>query len=101
MCPQFDVLWPSLTAREHLYIYARFRGMPERDIDAEVDRKIASVGLTSKAACAAGTLSGGQKRKLSVAIAFIGDPAAGAYTRPLFGSTSALSVGQGSHVAVV
>jgi ABC-type multidrug transport system ATPase subunit len=64
--------YTSLTAREHLYIYARFRGMPERDIDAEVDRKIASVGLTSKAECAAGTLSGGQKRKLSVAGAYTG-----------------------------
>ena len=75
VCPQFDVLWPQLTVREHLFIYARFRGFPETGIEAEVEAKIASVGLTSKAGCQAGTLSGGQKRKLSVAIAFIGDPA--------------------------
>ena len=74
VCPQFDVLWPQLTVREHLFMYARFRGLSERGMEAEVEEKIASVGLTSKAGCQAGTLSGGQKRKLSVAIAFVGDP---------------------------
>jgi ABC-type multidrug transport system ATPase subunit len=46
------------TVREHLFIYARFRGLPERGMRAEVEEKIASVGLTSKAGCQAGTLSG-------------------------------------------
>ena len=35
---------------------------------------IASVGLSDKAECEAGTLSGGQKRRLSVAVAFVGAP---------------------------
>lgn len=74
VCPQFDVLWPQLTVREHLVIYARFRGLPKGDIEAEVEGKLSSMGLASKAGCQAGTLSGGQKRKLSVAIAFIGNP---------------------------
>lgn len=74
VCPQFDVLWPTLTAREHLELFAVFRGVPESEITREVDDKIAAVGLTNKAECEAGALSGGQRRKLSVAVAFVGNP---------------------------
>ena len=74
VCPQFDVLWPTLTAREHLELFARFRGVPESEITREVNDKIAAVGLESKAECEAGVLSGGQHRKLSVAVAFVGNP---------------------------
>ena len=74
VCPQFDVLWPTLTAREHLELFARFRGVPESEITREVNDKIAAVGLESKAECEAGVLSGGQRRKLSVAVAFVGNP---------------------------
>ena len=74
VCPQFDVLWPTLTVREHLVLYARIRGVRAREIPGEVSAKIDAVGLTPKADAQAGTLSGGQKRKLSVAIAFIGNP---------------------------
>ena len=28
VCPQFDVLWPELTAREHLSLYAAIKGVP-------------------------------------------------------------------------
>ena len=59
VCPQFDVLWPTLTAREHLELFARFRGVPESEITREVNDKIAAVGLESKAECEAGVLSGG------------------------------------------
>ena len=30
-CPQFDALYDELTAREHLYLYARLRGVPPKD----------------------------------------------------------------------
>jgi hypothetical protein len=36
LCPQHDVLWPDLTAEEHLRFYSKFRGVPDRD--AEVGR---------------------------------------------------------------
>ena len=73
-CPQFDALFELLTAREHLELYARIKGIYEADIPAVVNGKIAEMGLTEYADRAAGTYSGGNKRKLSVAIAMIGEP---------------------------
>jgi len=46
----------------------------EADINRVVNAKIAEMGLTEYADRAAGTYSGGNKRKLSVAIAMIGEP---------------------------
>lgn len=74
-CPQFDALFELLTGREHLQLYARIKGIVDDQIDAAVNAKISEMGLTEYADRAAGTYSGGNKRKLSVAIAMIGDPA--------------------------
>ena len=74
VCPQHDVLWPTLSCTEHLALYAAFRGMPRAAIAGEATRVLAEVGLADKAAALAGTLSGGQRRKLSLAIAFVGGP---------------------------
>jgi ABC-type multidrug transport system ATPase subunit len=71
---QFDALFELLSGREHLQLYARIKGISEVDIDRLVEGKIAEMGLTEYADRAAGTYSGGNKRKLSVAIAMIGDP---------------------------
>ena len=73
-CPQFDALFELLTAREHLELYARIKGIAEKDIERVVKHKIAEMGLTEYADRAAGTYSGGNKRKLSVAIAMVGEP---------------------------
>ena len=73
-CPQFDALFELLTAREHLTLYARIKGICEGDISRVVVSKIAEMGLTEYADRSAGTYSGGNKRKLSVAIAMIGEP---------------------------
>lgn len=73
-CPQFDALFELLTAREHLELYARIKGIKEKDIKRVVNAKIAEMGLTEYADRYAGTYSGGNKRKLSVAIAMIGEP---------------------------
>jgi len=73
-CPQFDSLFELLTAREHLELYSRIKGIKESDIDAVVGTKIREMGLTEYADRYAGTFSGGNKRKLSVAIAMIGEP---------------------------
>lgn len=58
---------------EHLIMFASFKGMKSSDIPAEVEKMIKSVGLTEKRKAYSNSLSGGQKRKLSVAIAFIGN----------------------------
>jgi ATP-binding cassette, subfamily A (ABC1), member 3 len=73
-CPQFDALFELLTAREHLALYARLKGIAERDIETVVNDKITEMGLTEYQNRLAGTYSGGNKRKLSVAIAMIGEP---------------------------
>ena len=73
-CPQFDALFELLTGREHLELYARIKGIVERDIPGAVENKILEMGLKQYADNPAGTYSGGNKRKLSVAIAMIGDP---------------------------
>ena len=49
-------------------------GIPEEAVDAAVDAMIAQSDLSDQAAKLAKRLSGGQKRKLSVGIALIGDP---------------------------
>ncbi|XP_072524411.1 retinal-specific phospholipid-transporting ATPase ABCA4 isoform X1 [Salminus brasiliensis] len=73
-CPQFDAIDELLTGREHLYLYARLRGVPEREISRVAEWGIQKLGLSEYADRCAGTYSGGNKRKLSTAIAMIGCP---------------------------
>uniref|UniRef100_A0A8C1UHB0 P-type phospholipid transporter n=1 Tax=Cyprinus carpio TaxID=7962 RepID=A0A8C1UHB0_CYPCA len=74
-CPQFDAIDDLLTGREHLHLYARLRGVPESEISRVAEWGIQKLGLFEYAGCTAGTYSGGNKRKLSTAIAMIGCPA--------------------------
>eukprot|EP00854_Cymbomonas_tetramitiformis_P012663 gene12663-14971_t len=74
VCPQFDILWPQLTVLEHLRLYANFQGVPEEYLEAEVMGKVEEVGLMEKVEAPVSALSGGQKRKLSLAISFLGNP---------------------------
>uniref|UniRef100_A0A8C1FHT1 P-type phospholipid transporter n=1 Tax=Cyprinus carpio carpio TaxID=630221 RepID=A0A8C1FHT1_CYPCA len=73
-CPQFDAIDELLTGREHLYLYARLRGIPESEISRVAEWGIQKLGLSEYAGNCAGTYSGGNKRKLSTAIAMIGCP---------------------------
>ncbi|KAK6978866.1 ATP-binding cassette sub- A member 2 [Biomphalaria glabrata] len=73
-CPQFDSLYDELTAREHLQLYCRIRGIPPSDETMVVEWAINKLGLTKIADRLSGTYSGGNKRKLSTAIALIGHP---------------------------
>jgi ATP-binding cassette subfamily A (ABC1) protein 1 len=73
-CPQFDALLDLMSTKEHLELYARIKGVPEKDLKKVVEKQLKSFDLVDYAGKLAGTLSGGNKRKLSVAIALIGDP---------------------------
>ncbi|XP_068460547.1 ATP-binding cassette sub-family A member 2 isoform X2 [Clinocottus analis] len=72
MCPQHNVLFDKLSVEEHLWFYSRLKGMAEEDIRKEMDKMIVDLELSNKRHCLVQTLSGGMKRKLSVAIAFVG-----------------------------
>ncbi|GLD97436.1 hypothetical protein PINS_up006120 [Pythium insidiosum] len=73
-CPQFDALFELLTVREHLELFARIKGVSGADLDDVVTEKIHQLNLAAFENKLAGSLSGGNKRKLSVAIAMIGNP---------------------------
>ena len=74
VCPQFDILWPSLTVEEHLYFYARLRGVNRKDEDKKVDETLKEVNLEEWRKSKAAQLSGGMKRRLSIGISLVGDP---------------------------
>ncbi|KAL7138460.1 hypothetical protein ABFS83_10G166000 [Erythranthe nasuta] len=73
-CPQFDALLEFVTVREHLELYARIKGIEEYDLERVVMEKLEEFNLLKHADKPAYALSGGNKRKLSVAIAMIADP---------------------------
>ena len=72
VCSQQDVLFDRLTVKEHLTLYANLKGVDKPLMDEEVGRYIAQCGLADKVDAWAGSLSGGQKRKLCVALALVG-----------------------------
>eukprot|EP00127_Corallochytrium_limacisporum_P006213 Clim_evm30s221 gene=Clim_evmTU30s221 len=74
-CPQFDAITPLLTGRELLTFYCHLRGIPTAHIEAYVDASIYEYNLDKHADRPCGGYSGGNKRKLSTAIACVGDPA--------------------------
>lgn len=73
-CPQSDALIDQMTCRETLFMYGRLRGMPEDRIPPQVHKLLQIFNLEPHANKQAKALSGGNKRKLSTAIALIGDP---------------------------
>jgi len=73
-CPQFDALLDSLTTREHLFLYGRLKGIKRSLISSVVASQLHDLSLMNYVSSRAGQLSGGNKRKLSVAMATIGEP---------------------------
>jgi lipooligosaccharide transport system ATP-binding protein len=71
---QMDTLDPDFTAEENLLVYGRYFGMPDRDIKARIAPLLEFGALTSKAKARPGELSGGMKRRLSLARALINQP---------------------------
>jgi ABC-type multidrug transport system ATPase subunit len=75
VCPQFDVTWPDLSVEEHLSFQARQRGIPEARIAAEVQMAAVAVGLDGDGFYTkAHQLSGGMRRRLSIAMSVVGNP---------------------------
>jgi len=74
VCPQHDVLFELLTPKEHLEIFAAFKGREDKEsINKDVEDILEDIELKNCDDMLASNLSGGQRRKLSIAIAFIGN----------------------------
>ncbi|KAG5510488.1 hypothetical protein GH5_06688 [Leishmania sp. Ghana 2012 LV757] len=71
-CPQHNILWSELTCRDHLEYYGKLKGLFGSVLEDTVQLVLKEVDLLSKIEDPSHALSGGQKRKLSVAIAFVG-----------------------------
>lgn len=74
VCPQEDSLDQELTAEENLTTYARYFGIPRRVARQRAAELLAFVQLSERAGSKVEPLSGGMKRRLSIARALINEP---------------------------
>ncbi|CAF4764109.1 unnamed protein product [Pieris macdunnoughi] len=70
VCPQRDVLYEHMTAREHVHLYATLNNAPSSEVDGIL--KVVSLGHVCDEPVS--RLSGGTRRRLCVALAFVGRP---------------------------
>lgn len=73
VCKQDDYLWPDLSAKEHLELFAGLRGVDPAEQSAIVEKWLESVDLKNVQSQFSSGFSGGMKRRLSVALSTIGD----------------------------
>jgi ABC-type multidrug transport system ATPase subunit len=73
-CPQFDAIFPYMSVYENLEFYSRIKGVAPEKLKEVIQAMIESMTLTKYTNKLAGRLSGGNKRKLSVAISMICNP---------------------------
>ena len=72
--PQFDNLDPDFSVAENLMVYSRYFGLPSDDIAARMPQLLEFAGLAGRAEAKIQTLSGGMKRRLTLARALVNDP---------------------------
>ncbi len=73
-CPQFDALLDKMTGRETIYLFARLRGMPEKLIPSYTKDLVEMVDLGKHVDKCTEAYSGGNRRKLSLAVALCATP---------------------------
>ncbi|KAI4462946.1 atp-binding cassette transporter subfamily a abca [Holotrichia oblita] len=72
-CPQNNVLFDLLTAREHLYFYCKMRGLRGHILKEEINKYLRLLDFSNKKEVVSKALSGGMKRKLCTGIALCGN----------------------------
>jgi lipooligosaccharide transport system ATP-binding protein len=72
--PQFDTLDPDFTVTENLVVYGRYFGLSKHECLARVPKLLEFAGLADKADAQIEALSGGMKRRLTLARAMVNDP---------------------------
>jgi len=75
VCPQHNILWDELTPREHLQIFSDIKGVPRPEQPELIKDRLSQVLLWDVKDKPSGKFSGGMRRRLSVAIAAVGEPA--------------------------
>ncbi|KAH0563707.1 hypothetical protein KQX54_004927 [Cotesia glomerata] len=73
-CPQQDTIIDTFNSWDHLYLFAKLRGIPSSQIDSIVKKWILKLNLTACANQPSVTYSGGNKRRLNIAMALMGNP---------------------------
>lgn len=74
VCPQDDTLDTELTVRENLIVYGRYFGIGRKQVRAKADELLEFAALTEKADAKVDDLSGGMKRRLTIARSLVNDP---------------------------
>ncbi|MDP3891602.1 ABC transporter ATP-binding protein [Nocardioides sp.] len=74
VCPQEDTLDTELNVRDNLVVYGRYFGIPRGEVRDRADELLAFVQLTEKARSQVEDLSGGMKRRLTIARSLINNP---------------------------
>ncbi|CAI9593699.1 unnamed protein product, partial [Staurois parvus] len=73
-CPQHNPLWPNITVKEHLEIYAAVKGMNKEDTDRAIKRVSEALEMKEHLSKPARKLSAGVSRKVCFAISMLGNP---------------------------
>uniref|UniRef100_A0A452T9I6 ATP binding cassette subfamily A member 8 n=1 Tax=Ursus maritimus TaxID=29073 RepID=A0A452T9I6_URSMA len=73
-CPQENVLWPSLTMKEHLEVFAAIKGLRKADAAVTISRLADALKLQDQLKLPVKVLSEGIKRKLCFALSILGNP---------------------------
>uniref|UniRef100_A0A8C0XPY7 ABC transporter domain-containing protein n=1 Tax=Castor canadensis TaxID=51338 RepID=A0A8C0XPY7_CASCN len=73
-CPQENVLWPNLTVREHLEVFAAVKGLRKGDAKVTIARLVDVFKLQDQLKAPVKTLSEGVKRKLCFMLSILGNP---------------------------
>ncbi|GAB3195173.1 ATP-binding cassette domain-containing protein [Nocardioides hungaricus] len=74
VCPQEDTLDLEISVRDNLFVYGRYFGLPRKAVRERVDELLEFVQLTEKADARVEDLSGGMKRRLTIARSLINRP---------------------------
>jgi ABC-type Na+ transport system ATPase subunit NatA len=74
VCPQFDILWADLTIEDHLFFYARLKGVAVEFEKEAVYAALDLVQLQHLRTRQVKGLSGGERRRVSIAIALVSNP---------------------------
>lgn len=73
-CPQYDIVYPELSVQDHIKFFGKLKNIPKEEYEAYSDELFKQMKMDHALKTPAMALSGGMRRKLSITIAFLGNP---------------------------